>query len=350
MGGILEQAAQVEKNSENAQGVIASPKPLVGAPGDGLWLWLPLPLLALFAWVLGQFSPQFGADLALKCLLLINFMHLGATWTRLYGDARRDHPIAAYLLPLLLLAFSIACMAAQKENLLFFCVFLANIPHIGLQNYGFIQIIAQQNQAASKVDRILDKAYQGLIPLALAIYFALYKGADLFNSQSLGLDRIPPALLGTFAALALILTLALFLRMAQLRADGRPVPRERWILHLLYGPGMLLCFWLLPANLAPLPIAGTHYIQYLVVVRRFHHRRAAQRGERGIWSRVHPMVYLLLLALLAPGIPVVVDTALEPLLGHLIPAIGAAASLHHFLADGLIWRLRDSKTRKTMLA
>ena len=57
----------------------------------------------------------------------------------------------------------------------------------------------------------------------------------------------------------------------------------------------------------------------------------------------------VLLALLAPGIPVVVDTALKPLLGELIPAIGAAASIHHFLADGLIRRLREARTGRLMV-
>ena len=98
-----------------------------------------------------------------------------------------------------------------------------------------------------------------------------------------------------------------------------------------------------------LPVAGTHYTQYLVVVRRYYRRVGQLDGQEPFWARIHPLAYLVLLALLAPGIPFVVDRLMAPLMGDLIAAIGAAASLHHFLVDGLIWKLREPKTRRAML-
>lgn len=326
-----------------------APPPLVGQPWDGLWLWLPLPILGALAWGVGLMG-DLPRHAALQLLLLLNFLHLGATWTRLYGDARREHPFAAYVLPALLFAFCGLLMWTQREGLLFLVVFLVNIPHIGLQNYGLIQVAARRAGASTALDRGLDKAYQLAIPMALALWFASRAGADLFDSVAIGLDRLPAPILASLMAVAAALGIAVFARMLLAARDGQPVPAERWALHAAYGPGMALCFLLLPPELAPIPVAGTHYIQYLVVVRRFHTRAGALTGRPGLWARIHPLAYLMLLGLLAPGIPVVVDTALAPLLGGLLPAIGAAASLHHFIADGLLWRMREPRVGRLMLA
>lgn len=326
-----------------------SPPPLLGRPGDAWWLWAPLPILGVGAWLLGAFGEPMPRGVALNLLFLLNFLHLGATWTRLYGDGRKEHSFAAYLLPAALLILCGALVHFEQKGPLLLMVFLANIPHIGLQNFGFIQISAAQKGAWTKVDRDLDKAYQVAIPLYLALWFASRPGADLFHSEAIGLDKIPPVFMATLGTVIGAFALGVFARMLYLKSEGRPVPRLRWALHLLYGPGMLAAFVFLPPELAPIPIAGTHYIQYLVFVRRYHHRAGLIEGRSPIWGRVHPVIYLLLLACLAPGIPIIVNTALEPLLGSLIPAIGAAASLHHFLVDGLIWRMREPTMRRRLL-
>lgn len=321
---------------------------LVGRPGDGWWVWAPLPLLFLAAWAVAQLG-DIPRHVALQGLFLLNFLHLGATWTRLYGDARREHPLAAYLLPALLLAMCMYMLSVGREGTLILLVFLTNIPHIGLQNHGFLAVAARREGCSDPLDRWLDRTYQLAVPLLLAVWFAAQPGADLFRSRELGLDRIPAAVWATSATAVGALFLGVWARMIWLWRSGAPVPSERWALHAAYGPGMALCLFALPPELAAVPVAGTHYLQYLVIVRRYHRRAVDIEGRQSLWARAPWPAYLALLALLAPGIPVVVDTALEPLLGALIPAIGSAASLHHFLADGLIWRLAEPRVAKVMV-
>lgn len=320
---------------------------LTGRPGDGWWLWGPVPVLAGVALVLHAAGLP---DIGLGGLLLINFMHLAATWTRLYGEARTRMPFAAYGLPVVLLGVCGALVAVGWKDAVILLVFMGNLPHIGLQNYGFIRMAeARRGDAGANapVDRWLDKAFQGLVPTGLAFWFATRPGAHLFDGDRLGLDRLPPAVFGAGGALLAVLAAATFLRIAWRWARGRPPSAERVLLHLLWGPGALACFVLLPVGLAAVPLAGAHYIQYLVVVRRYHQQAARTRPTP--WARVHPLAYLLMLAVLAPGIPALVDLIFARYVVEAGFVIGSAASLHHFLVDGLIWRLRNRRTARIML-
>jgi len=303
-----------------------------------------LPLLAVLAFLLRDLAPQVGTG----GLLALNFMHLGATWTRLYGDARREHPLGAFLLPVLLLAFAAVTVAAGRTPLLLLLVFMSNVPHIGLQNFGFIRAAERaRGIVTTRLDRWLDQYCQGLVPTGLALWFVTRPGAELFDSRAIGLDRLPPQLLAAVGAVVGLLALVTWLRMGWLAIRGQRVCPERFWLHLGWGPAALACFALLPPELAAIPLAGTHYVQYLVIVRRFHQR--GRDGHVGVWGRVPGLAWVLMVALLAPGIPVLVHMLLATRLPGVDVVIGSAASLHHFLVDGRIWKLRESGVARVML-
>ncbi|RME22938.1 MAG: hypothetical protein D6798_14585 [Deltaproteobacteria bacterium] len=321
---------------------------LVGRPGDGWWLWAPVPLLALVAWLLRDVAPQVGTG----GLLVLNFMHLAATWTRLYGEARRDHPWGATVLPVALIAFCAVVVGAGRTQLLLLLVFLANIPHIGLQNFGFIRAAERARGIdTTPLDRWLDKAYQAWVPTWLAFWFATRPGADLFDSRQLHLDRLPPALVYGVGVGVGVLAAIVWVRLAIGALRRRPVAPERFWLHLFWGPGALACFALLPPELAAIPLAGAHYIQYIVIVRRYHGRaRARPGGAAGpdLWGRVPVVLYLVMLGLLAPGIPVLVHLLVSRWFSGVDLVVGSAASLHHFLVDGRIWKLRQPRVARVM--
>lgn len=314
--------------------------PLVGRPGDGWWLWAPLPILALVALGLRGEAAHVGTS----GLMVLNFLHLAATWTRLYGQARASHPVGAWALPVVLVGFSALVVAAGHGSWLLLLVFLANIPHIGLQNFGFIRAGSRARRLPTRpLDRTLDQWYQGLVPTWLAFWFATRPGADLFDSAALGLDRLPPALIWGTGALAGFVAVWTWARMAQLALRGQRVGPERLWLHLGWGPGAWACFALLPPELAAIPLAGAHYVQYLVIVRRFSVRAGSK------WGRVNGVLWLVLVAMLAPGIPVLVHLLLAERVPQVDLVVGAAASLHHFLVDGRLWRLRDTAVAQTLL-
>ncbi len=323
--------------------------PLVGRPADAWWLWVPVPVLALVAWLLRDLAPHVGTG----GLLVLNFMHLSATWTRLYGEARRDHPWGAFALPVALIAFAAIVVGSGRTQLLLLLVFLSNIPHIGLQNFGFIRAGERARGIdTTPLDRWLDKAYQGWVPTWLAFWFATRPGADLFDSRQLHLDQLPPTLIYGIGAGVGVVAAVVWLRLGVAALRRHPVAPERFWLHLFWGPGALACFLFLPPELAAIPLAGAHYIQYIVIVRRYHTRaRAPTFGaqEPDLWGRVPVIAYLLMLGLLAPGIPVAVHLLVSGWFPDVDLVVGSAASLHHFLVDGRIWKLREPKVARVML-
>lgn len=324
--------------------------PVVGRPGDLWWLFGPLPLLAgvaVAAWMAGPVAEGH----ALQALLVLNFLHVAATWTRLYARQHRAvDPVGAYALPAALLAAALGLVGSGHGTALLFLVFLCNIPHIGLQNYGFVRIAERRaGPDASPWDPWLDKATLALVPTWLAVWFCTRPNADLFDSRSLGLDAVPPAALLVVGVPVGLVAAVTWGRLAWLATTRRPPTRERLFLHLGWGPGALACFALLPASLAALPLAGAHYVQYLVFVRRFH-QAAAARGGPSVWARLPWPLWILALGLLAPGIPLAVDLLLAPVLGDLLVAVGSAASLHHFIVDGRLWRLRSRAVASVALA
>lgn len=322
----------------------SSPLPAVGRPLDDVWIWLPLPVLALVAWQLADTAPHVGTG----GLLVLNFMHLAATWTRLYGPERRRWPWLSLVWPAVLIILAASLVAGGLSSWLLLAVFLANIPHIGLQNFGLIRLAERaRGQAAAGLDRRLDQLYQAIVPTGLAAWFATRPGADLFDSRALGLDRLPDPLLWAGALVVVGTAGALWGRIAWTTLRGHWPSRTRVMLHLGWGPGALLCFWLLPPELAAVPLAGAHYVQYIVIVRRFHEREARGRANR--LGRLHPALWVGLLLLLAPGIPLAVSALVSPWLPGTDVVLGAAASLHHFIADSRIWKLRERRIARALL-
>jgi hypothetical protein len=319
--------------------------PMLGRPRDALWLWAPLPALTLaLAFVPERDAPPFAGS-----LLALNFLHLAATWTRLYdGPARARR--SAYVLPIVLLIACAAVARAGYADTLLLLVFLCNLPHIGLQNYGFVRIASRRAGEPDGAAR-LDWLYCVGVPTWLAARFAARPNVNLFGEGDRLLQALPAALWTVSGACVAGIALAVWVRIARRALAGRPLPPEVVALHACFGPGTALALALLPPPLAPLPLAATHYLQYLVIVRRWHVRADAALpvGARG-WGRVPWPVYLVGLALLAPGIPALVDVLLSDTLGGAMVAFGAAASLHHFHVDGRLWRLREPETGRVLVS
>lgn len=315
--------------------------PVVGRPLDELWLWGPLPALAVAAWIVRDVAPQVG----IQGLMALNFMHLAATWTRLYGPERTTHPGLAYVLPLGLISVCAGLVSQGLQAWLLFAVFLANIPHIGLQNFGLIRLVERASgHTSTLLDRRLDQAYQAVVPTGLALWFVTRPGADLFDSRALGLHQLPEAVSIATAGVVASVAALTWARLAWQWAAGHPPHRVRVMVHLCWGPGAWLCFSVLPPELAAIPLAGAHYIQYLVLVRRVHQRRARSR-----WGALHPFAWAVGLLVLAPGIPLAVGALAAPWLPGVDLVLGSAASLHHFIVDSQIWKLRRPAVTRALL-
>lgn len=326
--------------------------PFLGRPGDAAWLWAPVPVLALLL----LFVPETAAPPLGGAVLLLNFLHLAATWTRLYASRERTRlRVAAFVLPVVLLGLSAAAIRAGLSGALLLLVFLCNLPHIGLQNYGFVRIATRRSQRDGSapdgpLDAWIDWLYCVSVPTWLAARFAARPGARLFGEGDALLTGLPPVFWTVTGAAVGTIALAAWARVGIRHLRGTPLPPDVVALHACYGPVAAAALFLLPSPLAPLPLMVGHYVQYLVVVRRWHVRAAESGAAGGAWGRAGWPLYLLGLALLAPGIPAVTELLLSDVLGGAMMAFGAAASLHHFWVDGRLWRLRDADTGRVLVS
>ncbi len=326
-----------------------APLPFLGRPGDAAWRWAPVPVIALLL----LFVPESAAPPLGGAVLLLNFLHLAATWTRLYAPNERARlRVSAFVLPALLLAGSLAAVWQGWTGTLLLLVFLCNLPHIGLQNYGFMRIAsARGGQSGGPIDAWIDWLACVTVPTWLAARFAARPGARLFGEGDALLAGVPSALWAVSGAVVGVIAAVAWGRILYRQLRGAPLPAEVVALHACFGPVAGAALFLLPNPLAPLPLMVGHYVQYLVIVRRWHVRAAQALPSRARgWGRIAWPAYLIGLALLAPGIPALTHLLLSGWLGGSMAAFGAAASLHHFWVDGRLWRLREPATGTVLVS
>ncbi len=277
-------------------------------------------------------------------MFLVNWPHGFCTLDRLYGsrETRRKFPWAAYYFPVVALALmflSVAFPVAVATPMIIVYV-VWRVWHYAMQSLGVTLIYAKRGGLS--LGQAERRAILGFIYAAFALVLLLYlrilipgelRPADFDSWQ---LPR-PVYLAGKGLALAGSLLLAWFI--ARWWRAGRTALLPLFLIPL--AEAWVVMVWAVPTAFYPF-IATFHCLQYFFinwVYRR--HGKAPEKVARftQLWVTRCIAGGLLYMGMLTAFAKLFEAMGTPPALAMLIAGVGP--DLHHYFADGVLWKLRE---------
>jgi hypothetical protein len=318
--------------------------------GCGAW---SLPLLALSYTLVGEGARQW-AGVFYALALVANYPHYMATVYRAYGAADRSaHRRYTVHATAVLIALGIVAHGDLRLLPWLFTAYVMWSPwHYTGQNYGLLMMFVRR--AGLEV----SPAQARRLKLAFAASFVMLLAA--FNEGpssdptvlSLGLPQSATRVAGWTAAgvfLALgTVTLRSVVRGAGARAAA-PV-----LLYLTQGLWFVAPIVLSWATSVPTPqtryssgiLAVMHSAQYLWITQYFARR---EQGPSWRTSAYWASVMLGGLALFLP-VPWLASYTAHVDFTASVLIVTAVVNLHHFMIDGVVWKLRDPRVSRALTA
>ena len=333
----------------------------------GAFLWIVMAVCALSPWkYMGVAWAAWTGDLSNFVLpisvagsIMFNYPHIAATWVELYGDSgtRRQHPYVSYLAPAALVtAVVLSASQASILTVLVNVYTLFVVQHFTAQSFGIVMIYCKKNQC--KLDSgertQIKHLFQSIMLYGITRQFAQSGAMDSsFGFNQTVLAVFPVWVSAAMFVLVILAVLRLSVTLAKRFADGSgTLPLPAYVLLattmavFLLGPDFFGKLWLLVP-------AFFHASQYLVVTTACRMSRAerdstSQTNEKfgGVIKGLETVEYICLCVLL--GFAVFALFKFGAQLSGLteasaITATTCAIGLHHFLADGFLWRGRNSR-------
>lgn len=326
-----------------------------------------LLLLPFFLWVDHAYPTLTGnstcAQLLFVCAVLVNHPHNAATYQRVYGSLSeiKKYPFSAIVAPLVLIAVVLASYVYQGTVApwLFKAYLLTTSYHYAGQSYGVGLILARKSG--------INLGNPGKLCLSWPLYTAalLWVVGDETVSKRWGFANVPLPHIGFpdwlyLVVLAVVVTgifaygaLNIYLHFV----EGKRLPlavHATVISHVVwfcYGPKLDLFIALIPFF---------HSLQYLAVTSYFHRRELIKTGKLGssgfkayLCSGHFLKYYVTIVAvafLLLTAIPQFCSGVLK-ICDYFFAwaVIASGVSLHHFLLDGEIWKLRKPEIGKLLV-
>jgi hypothetical protein len=325
--------------------------PVLGAAWDFLFLGPGATLLvsALYmAFVVTK--PSAAAGLAAALSLIAVGPHYAATYRRAYSslDIVRSHPLVTLVAPVLLVAA--AWLAVRSPGFAPF-YFLAYVGwsgyHYSGQSLGVTMLYPLRQRAR------LDVREKRLLSLPLYVSWlvslvGLAQAGAVARNPAYEVVRLTfaPRFLPTWAVGLLLLPLVasfagVVIVARERRARGLPLPRACYGVIAAqvswFGFGLFFPYF----NIVLVPIF--HSLQYLALT-GWHFTRG-ERGRRpGLAAFGGYVLVVLLLGLVVnPGLILAFSGGSPAQAAVSAAAVISAVNLHHFLLDGRIWRMRETK-------
>jgi hypothetical protein len=195
---------------------------------------------------------------------------------------------------------------------------------------SYLLLLAAFNQGASQNRFILSLGLRDEIVWAFEISGTLvFAGGSLLAFRSLS-QRVPLRTL--VPALTLCSTQALWFVVPVLisRVSATPSPQ------LTYSTGVL---------------ALMHSAQYLWITQHYAHRDSLRHTAAGAWSRSRYWIVLVLggIALFIP-VPWMASLVGRTDFAASVLIVAAVVNIHHFILDGVVWKLRDPKVSQALVS
>lgn len=331
--------------------------------GGCLWILVTATILApqLFN---GNQAPV-SSLLLLAGTFLFGDAHNAATIMRLCDEPqlRRKHKIVSFCAPMGLAILS--ALAISNPVVLVYCVkiyLLFISQHVSAQSYGIAMIYC--GKAKLKLNKfeimLMKTSFTSMTLTAVARNFSNNATAELFGVKVPVLVLFPESVAWIFYALAAsitLLALILVLRRTQKCAAQIPIGAILTALTTL----MVLT---IGANFGMAGVyapAFFHGSQYLAVTTSAHLKASAQCIETRTnqaprvgkeWLTNKGVLYFVQAVLLGVVLYLALPLTISQLGCPVFTALAAvfcAVNFHHFLADSVIWRMKDPNTRKLLV-
>ena len=323
--------------------------------GCGGW---SLPLLALSYAVVDGDVPRWSAvfyGLALVC----NYPHYMATIYRAYGrDDRGAHRLYTHWLTGALIALGVAAHAWFPLVPWLFTAYVMWSPwHYTGQNFGVLMMFLRRAgvDVSAEERRRLHLAFLASFIMLLAAFNTGASADPLV--LSLGLPPISARIMEAGAGLTFLAGgLAAFVPLAR-RAPRRALlaPLTLYSTQALWFVLPVAVNWMASIDTPQTRyssgmLAVMHSAQYLWITRYFAKRDAEQAARAGGWSPWRYWATLLAggAALFLP-IPWLASYGWHVDFTASIFIVAAIVNLHHFMIDGVVWKLRNPRVGRVLV-
>jgi tetratricopeptide (TPR) repeat protein len=358
-----------------------------GAAAHNRWLFSPLADLVLgcglayagvFVWM-SLFGPGFIATNPLYYMPLVSLAlsgpHYGATLLRVYeraADRRRYAFFAVWATLMVLVAFAVAVNNPFFGSL-FFTLYVTWSPwHYTGQNYG-LAVMFLRRRGLSLEPSAKRWLYASFITSYIMTFLVLHGSNEaagyvpnpvasqgaLISFVSLGIPRaFTSVLLGAVTLAYLVCIAAAFRSLSRGIAwrDLGPTAALCGTQALWFSLPFSVLFWKLETGLAPLDLQTHYYVIWIAIghatqyvwVTTFYARSSKNwTGYSRYLGKAFvagAAVWTIPAIIFAPGKLGNIEWA-----AGLALLIAAGVNLHHFILDGAIWKLRDSRVGAVLI-
>lgn len=236
---------------------------------------------------------------------------------------------------------------------------LWGIWHFLMQIYGFARIYDAKSGCFDATTRRLDFALCASAFLTAALFSNDQVAKILELAYQSGVPVIPAAVLSGVRWCGLVMTSVVaagfVVNVFRLCRSGRPYSPAK--LLLIAVTCFFLWFALIYLKNVVLGLAMfevVHDIQYLTIVWTFNNKRTIADSRAGsfmqfLFRRSGALIGLYIGMVVAYGmIRIVADNVSSETLQRVLLSVIATSNLLHFYYDGFIWKVRDSRTRKSL--
>lgn len=338
-----------QPGSARASGGVAG-APVMRSAGYDRWLLVWLPILALSTAALALAVPSLAKVIILANLWLLGYHHVGATFTRFVGDPqlRADRRWLLTWLPLVVLAGTVVVGVGVGQWAIATTYFYWQFFHYTRQSWGIEE--AFRRKAGGQAPTRLMKAAFWAVPAA-GIVWRSSQGWDRFLGLPIKLLPVPEVV-GWVALGSAGLVISAWL-MTKPGLSGGLGPA--FLSHvLIFGVGYVI---VPEITLGWLVLNIWHNGQYVSFVWHTNNRSFGSAPdvagvEPGVGRATAAMrwlsrtrrwpAYLTASVLVTSVAYVLLDLSLGSL-GASVALVYMGINFHHYIVDGLIWKLRSPK-------
>jgi tetratricopeptide (TPR) repeat protein len=340
------------------------------APAASPWIyrpWLDLivgcgawsaPLLAIAAWLTPSHTHGWAVAFYLLAIIF-NYPHFMATIYRAYHTREQFEKYKFFTLHLTLLMVVTAVMLHASYRLVpwVFTLYICWSPwHYTGQNYGLTMMFTRRAgaQVTSAERRWLHAAFVASYVMLLASFMTGGSSDPLILSLGLPAKITLPARLVLAIAFAAFTFMAFrpLIRRSGARAMAAPLTLVLTQFLWFVLPTLLelhAAYQIPQTRYSSGILAVLHSAQYLWITSYYQRREARAAGQSG-WRMAGYFVTLIAggIALFVPG-PWLVSYIFHYDFTTSFLIFTALVNIHHFLLDGALWKLRDSRVASLLI-